>query len=311
MALQAVKHFRHRQVYAALKAASSAPSPSLASPSSPSPSTPSTTSPTQQQGKSQGYGLKVANPFLPRLNPTTGRWAPPAYSLRRQAELVKKARASGTLHLLPAGPKLSSGELRGAIAKAQAEQVQPEVLQTEAQASEEVTEGQNAEKKVGKKETDERWLQPLEWEGEPREKVVPGADVGNRLYAGKWRMFKGHKWQRVAEQRKEAKEKALKVMGRRVKWFKGVRAVFLCVRWWVCADGVLFLWCADVQAQEAKPARPTEGDCETWEAAVLIVKLGLLEHVPCYSTLPYCIFVYSKHSVRVLLLREASHAGIV
>ncbi|KAI0346434.1 hypothetical protein BDW22DRAFT_1352489 [Trametopsis cervina] len=219
MALQAVKHFRHRQVYAALKAASSAPSPSA----SPSPSTPTPTS-TTSPNASKAQGLKVANPFLPRLNPTTGRWAPPAYSLRRQAELVKKARASGTLHLLPAGPKLSSGEVRGAVLRAEAAKAaaatQPEgevAAETQAQTEETI----EVKKETGKKETVERWLQPLEWEGEPREKVVPGADVGNRLYAGKWRMFKGHKWQRVAEQRKEAQEKALKVMGRRVKWFKG------------------------------------------------------------------------------------------
>ncbi|EJC97798.1 uncharacterized protein FOMMEDRAFT_24242 [Fomitiporia mediterranea MF3/22] len=41
-------------------------------------------------------------------------WAPPRYSLRRQKELVKAARASGTLHLLPPGPKLSLEELQEA-----------------------------------------------------------------------------------------------------------------------------------------------------------------------------------------------------
>ncbi|TRM63717.1 hypothetical protein BD626DRAFT_630204 [Schizophyllum amplum] len=45
------------------------------------------------------------NPFLPSKHPVTGKWKGPKYSLRRQADLVKKAKAAGMLHLLPSGPK--------------------------------------------------------------------------------------------------------------------------------------------------------------------------------------------------------------
>ena len=48
----------------------------------------------------------IRNPFVGQRDPKTGRWMQPKYSLRRQAELVKAAKLSGTLHLLPPGPKL-------------------------------------------------------------------------------------------------------------------------------------------------------------------------------------------------------------
>lgn len=41
------------------------------------------------------------NPFAPHKNPQTGRWHPPIYSLRQQAELVKLAREFQVEELLP------------------------------------------------------------------------------------------------------------------------------------------------------------------------------------------------------------------
>ncbi|QDS67425.1 hypothetical protein FKW77_000228 [Venturia effusa] len=41
------------------------------------------------------------NPFQTWKNPITGRWRPPMFSLRRQAELVKKAMKYGVAELLP------------------------------------------------------------------------------------------------------------------------------------------------------------------------------------------------------------------
>ncbi|KAI4207324.1 MAG: hypothetical protein LQ348_000598 [Seirophora lacunosa] len=41
------------------------------------------------------------NPFKPHRHPETGRWHDPVYSLRRQADLVKLARANGVEELLP------------------------------------------------------------------------------------------------------------------------------------------------------------------------------------------------------------------
>jgi large subunit ribosomal protein L25 len=41
------------------------------------------------------------SPFQPQQHPVTGRWHDPAFSLRRQAELVKLARRHGVEELLP------------------------------------------------------------------------------------------------------------------------------------------------------------------------------------------------------------------
>lgn len=45
------------------------------------------------------------NPFKPHKHPETGRWHDPVYSLRRQADLVKLAKANGVEDLLPYTPK--------------------------------------------------------------------------------------------------------------------------------------------------------------------------------------------------------------
>lgn len=46
-----------------------------------------------------------ANPFTPWKNPRTGKWHPPIYSLRQQAELFKEARAHHVLPLMPLSNK--------------------------------------------------------------------------------------------------------------------------------------------------------------------------------------------------------------
>ncbi|KAI9065261.1 hypothetical protein FKP32DRAFT_1624420 [Trametes sanguinea] len=141
---------------------------------------------------------KIRNPFLPYKNPESGRWAPPKYSLRRQADLVKSARAAGLLHLLPPGPKLSPKEIESASASV------PAVA--------EVTETSEKEAKW--------WTAPVQWDGEYKEKEVKGADVGNRLYAGRKRMFKGHKWERTLEKRTWKRKMLMKDMEERIERFK-------------------------------------------------------------------------------------------
>jgi hypothetical protein len=49
----------------------------------------------------------VRNPFVPYKPPGDGkRWIGPKYSMRRQKELIKAAKATGLVDLLPPGPKL-------------------------------------------------------------------------------------------------------------------------------------------------------------------------------------------------------------
>jgi len=64
----------------------------------------------------------------------------------------------------------------------------------------------------------------VEWTGTVRERGVAGADIGARLYAGKKRMFKGHKWERVRERRAIRTKILLRDMDKRVQRFKRYRA---------------------------------------------------------------------------------------
>ncbi|KAA1472547.1 hypothetical protein DENSPDRAFT_821487 [Dentipellis sp. KUC8613] len=145
---------------------------------------------------------KLRNPFVPYKNPDSGRWAPPKYSLRRQADLIKQARKTGLLHLLPPGPKLSAAQLKAARPSPSAS--------VDASAAPEA---------AAQEETVD-WQVPVKWEGKVRVHEVAGADVGNRLYAGKKRMFKGHKWEREREKRVKRIQVRLRDMDKRVRQYK-------------------------------------------------------------------------------------------
>jgi large subunit ribosomal protein L25 len=194
-ALQAVKRFRIRE----LGVTAVAPAPEKPVPKAKLP---------PHLASSSRNKLPVAsieNPFLPKLNPKTGRWAPPKYSLRQQAVLIKKARESGTLGLLPPGPKFSVAEIAAAA-----------FVQVTAQ-------GPPAPEKSKVNSAAAPWMREIEWTGEVKEKKVLGAEVGNRLYAGKKRMFKGHKWQRIAEKTEKRRALLMRSMPKRIKEFKQVR----------------------------------------------------------------------------------------
>lgn len=195
-ALSAVRRFRLKEIRA--------PSIKVLSPyRAPIPKS-AQSSATADEAKIKVHGQP--NPFLPRFNTKTNRWAPAKYSLRQQAELIKKAKASNTIHLLPAGPKLALSDIQKHIAESPPP---PKLLR-----------GQPwAQKKA------------VVWEGEPKPKVA-GADIGNRLYAGKKRMFKGHKWERTMEKRQGRRKMLLKDMTKRIIRYKGVSGLpdltFLC-----------------------------------------------------------------------------------
>ncbi|KIM91525.1 hypothetical protein PILCRDRAFT_810816 [Piloderma croceum F 1598] len=183
-ALQAIKKFRRKEIRAPtirVLAPYRAPIPRhLSSPASTDAAQPT------------AYGQP--NPFLPRFNTKTKRWAPAKYSLRQQAELIKQAKLSNTLHLLPPGPKLAVSDIQEYI-------VPPSTLK--------LLKGQ-------------KWAQgdAVMWEGEPKPQVV-GADIGNRLYAGKKRMFKGHKHERTKAKRVMRRRILLKDMNKRIIRYRG------------------------------------------------------------------------------------------
>lgn len=222
------------------------------------PHLPTTTTTTGRSGSdvlataTAGASIVLNNPFVPHKNPKSGRWAPAKYSLRRQADLIKHARKSGTLHLLPPGPKMSETQLAAAavaevVAAVPAEQEREKRVESVAVASGlvSVRREQGQEQGLGQEEedgpgrglvsedadavavavaVDDAWAtRSVEWVGAVRSRSVAGADVGNRLYAGKKRMFKGHKWERVRERRVARTKMLLRDMDKRVQRFKAVR----------------------------------------------------------------------------------------
>jgi len=255
--LHAIKRFRLRELIVVspkartLPAAASAPNrpqrplatPTLLAAAAPTEQPSSSSSSSSRSGSddtptiADAAGAVFNNPFVPHKNPKSGRWAPPKYSLRRQADLIKHARKSGTLHLLPPGPKLSEAQLQ---TTAIAPPFALSVTAAEQQDEEEVRRRGLVGVRMGQEEEETRrgrgedgpalapapaaWTRSVEWVGTVRERNVEGADVGNRLYAGKKRMFKGHKWERERERRVARTKMLLRDMDKRVQRFKGYRA---------------------------------------------------------------------------------------
>lgn len=185
--------------------------------------------------------IRLHNPFLPQKNPETGRWAPSKYSRRRQAELVKKARASNTLHLLPPGPKLSLKQLKEAFATAPSTPapIQSSALfkvststsvkhqQTSSVKAEEKTETSPVAKSLDSEPLEivqgvgQPWNVRVKWVG----KVTQKKEVGSRLYARKKRMFKGHKWERTQKSRETRRAILMRDMQKRIIRYKTVRVI--------------------------------------------------------------------------------------
>jgi len=157
-----------------------------------------------------GTPVQLPNPFLPHKNPLTGRWAPPKYSLRQQADLVRSARTSNLSHLLPFGPKSPLNADVTRLRPVPAEWWQTTVVWKDSKP-------------------------PLQKEGENKDtsledevlKVTPRINVKRmeglgalKMYAGRKRMFKGHKWERVQAQRKERTKILMRDMSKRIARYK-------------------------------------------------------------------------------------------
>lgn len=73
--------------------------------------------------------MQLMNPFLARKSIKNGKWHPPAYSLRRQADLAKMALKTGNLDKLPPGPKTTA--LKDRIARVKQSLPQADVKRLE------------------------------------------------------------------------------------------------------------------------------------------------------------------------------------
>lgn len=224
-------------------------------------------------------GTPMHNPFLPRpfisSKPSTSAeqqkkerkmWVQPKYSLRRQADLIKAARASGTLHLLPPGPKLSVEELdaakremrkRARLAKQASVMVEERIarakvakstVKTEETVSTEIVETSQTtvtsslSQRVSRTKR-RRWVLKRPHElvlrrnsakaGYPgvvfrwTGKVPTKSRVGLTIYEGRRRMFKGHKWERHLEKRRGQIAVRMRDMPGRISRFKNVSYALL------------------------------------------------------------------------------------
>jgi len=166
-----------------------------------------------QRNVAAGYAPQLPNPFLPHKNLATGRWAPAKYSLRRQADLIKCAKSLNLLHLLPISPKYGLKE-RDLILKAS-----------------------NVEKVI----ESEWWQHKVDWQGKLKDekdlvkdqgqnvikKRVPSMTLKQmdglgaiKLYAGRKRMFKGHKWERNKADRDKKTRMLMRDMKERITRYK-------------------------------------------------------------------------------------------
>ncbi|KIY72663.1 hypothetical protein CYLTODRAFT_486127 [Cylindrobasidium torrendii FP15055 ss-10] len=219
------------------KAAATAANPNTAAPASAAPSAASTTATAAATASTPAANtttmtatatatatsIALRNPFLPFLNPSTGRWAPPKYSLRRQAELVKAAGRLGLGHLLPPGVK---GDLRvlagGLTPKSSSSKSLPGSTTTPQTKESPVTE----EWSLNTDTPGEPWLVRIDWVGasadlqkrvEKAERVRDGGRI--TLYSTRKRMFKGHKWERLAPKKFARRKIMLRDMDARIsRW---------------------------------------------------------------------------------------------
>ncbi|KAK0452453.1 hypothetical protein EV421DRAFT_1888185 [Armillaria borealis] len=144
--------------------------------------------PLPEKADANPKALQLPNPFLPRFNPTSGRWAPPKYSLRRQAELVNWRRPPRLYISYLQVPIAGSGDTRSSGKEPKAEF-----------GGEEESSGERV------------WLSQVEWVGKVNERRVKGADSVHACTREKKRMFKGHKWERVKRRRYGPRIKRYKI----------------------------------------------------------------------------------------------------
>ena len=165
--------------------------------------------------------IQLLNPFLPHKNPLTGRWAPPKYSLRQQADLVKSAKASNLTHLLPFRPKFPLNP--DGLPVTPLKPVSTEWWQADVVWKDSKPPVENKEEKKDSLEGDQ-----LPKKVRPRIKVKRMEGLGAlKMYAGRKRMFKGHKWERVQAQRKKRTNILMRDMNKRITRYKEVCTAFL------------------------------------------------------------------------------------
>jgi large subunit ribosomal protein L25 len=228
-----------------------------------------------------GNPIQLPNPFLPHKSPLTGRWAPPKYSLRQQADLFKSAKASNLTHLLPFGPKSTDTPLNGLpVEPVSTEWWQARVAWKDSKPIVEKRE-----------EKEDPSLEGAVRKVTPRIKVKQMKGLAAlKMYAGRKRMFKGHKWERVQAQRKKRTQILMRDMDKRITRYKEVHTDLVELGRVETHDLPLV-----VPSSQAQATLATKG-CQSSQATVL--KLIHLIIYPTNATHPRAL-AFGMLSVRI------------
>jgi large subunit ribosomal protein L25 len=173
------------------------------------------------------------SPTSPSVSSSTRKALQNAADKAREADLksqeADRIEQEG-VEILEAGTEKERATVTEAIVEAR--RVAKEAKDAEEKAATEAKEIQEVEENAAvvelkhqlwKTESDRdfKWLQPIAWEGKVKEKVR-GAELGTTLYSGKKRMFKGHKWERVQQDRKRKQAILMRDMKKRIFNYKNV-----------------------------------------------------------------------------------------
>lgn len=173
------------------------------------------------------------SPVLPPVSSTTKKALQNAAEKVREADMMTKEAdrvESESAEKVNAGTKAERKAVKAAVREARTKA--EEAKEAEKKAVVAAREAQQAELNAAVNEMKKQlpgregqgkfeWLEPIAWVGKEKERAR-GAELGVTLYAGKKRMFKGHKWERVQRERKRKQAILLRDMKKRIHSYKNV-----------------------------------------------------------------------------------------
>ena len=176
----------------------------------------------------------LPNPFIARKNPKTGKWRGPKYSLRRQADLVKKAKETDKLAIIPPGPKVFAMGLRMRRLQTALSQTESAILaaaqatfnQPNTNSDIDLATARPETEVESKLERERLWTNPY-WVGDTKKKATKGEQLGIKLYAGKKKMFKGHSWEKERVKRLRRQSILMRDMKARIARYKSVSVIHI------------------------------------------------------------------------------------
>ena len=196
-----------------------------------------------------------------------------------QADLVKKAKSAGLLQHLPPGPKTPILD----PTNPNVQKYNPSVAAAVSAAFEaqKATSSTKKRQAVLPQTSKESWTattpekgnvlnKPVSWVGKIDLHQKAGADAGIKLYAGKKRMFKGHRWERLKDSRERKQAILMRDMAERIRVYKEVSFPALFSSTLSC--WLTYLWQRDTVLQEetTQSSQTAQELSQGWQDTLLI-----------------------------------------